>query len=249
MRIINYVAKGQGIGARWLLLFSFILSIVFAVFVKIGANTLVPHAQDIADQLLPIRIENGIVVEPADTYKEINLGGTTGDQSFRIVVNTLEDDLDPSTLGQGFFITRTHLYGINNNQIRYTKLEGDLFLEKGDHTDLFKKVAFWAAVVMFPFAFIFVFIWCFILVLFYATVGLIWNIIFKKKFDFDFRMRLSTLAFLATYVVFFCLGFLGISSRWLFFFAVLALQALVCSKLAAPENAGKAEKPKKKTKG
>lgn len=81
------------------------------------------------------------------------------------------------------------------------------------------------------FGFVAFFILYFIVVIFYATCSYIVSAIFRKQYDFDLRMRLSTLAFIATNVVFTVLGWFGFSSNLIFLLAVLALQALVIKEL------------------
>ena len=69
-KIINYIARGQGLGIKFLLLFSLIVAVFYAVGTKFaGDQFFVPAAQKAADAFLPIRIENGIVTEPENTVK------------------------------------------------------------------------------------------------------------------------------------------------------------------------------------
>ena len=64
-KIINYISRGQGLGLKFLLLFSLIVAVFYAVGTKFaGDQFFVPAAQKAADAFLPIRIENGIVTEP-----------------------------------------------------------------------------------------------------------------------------------------------------------------------------------------
>ena len=69
-KIINYISRGQGLGIKFLLLFSLIVAVFYAVGTKFaGDQFFVPAAQKAADAFLPIRIENGIVTEPENTVK------------------------------------------------------------------------------------------------------------------------------------------------------------------------------------
>ena len=72
-KIINYIAGGQGLGIKFTALLALLLSIVFGATVKVMGNDAVPYAQQIADQMLPIKVVNGQIVEPADTYKVVHL--------------------------------------------------------------------------------------------------------------------------------------------------------------------------------
>ena len=72
-KIINYIAGGQGLGIKFTALLALLLSIVFGATVKVMGSDAVPYAQQIADQMLPIKVVNGQIVEPADTYKVVHL--------------------------------------------------------------------------------------------------------------------------------------------------------------------------------
>ena len=51
-KIFNYIKAGRGIGAKFLLIYAFIVAIVYASSVKIMGNEIVPVLQNAADQLL-----------------------------------------------------------------------------------------------------------------------------------------------------------------------------------------------------
>ena len=59
--IINYIKFGRGIGARWLFLYAIIVAIVLGISVKTVGYYATPTLQNVADQLLPIKVENGVV--------------------------------------------------------------------------------------------------------------------------------------------------------------------------------------------
>ena len=67
-KIINYIAGGQGLGIKFIALLALLLSIVFGATVKVMGSDAVPYAQQIADQMLPIKVVNGQIVEPAAIF-------------------------------------------------------------------------------------------------------------------------------------------------------------------------------------
>lgn len=73
----------------------------------------------------------------------------------------------------------------------------------------------------------------FVLCLFYSVCAVPLAAILGKKTDFDSRMRLSTVAFIAVYAVFWALRLItGLNVNiWLFFIVVIAAQAFLLSKM------------------
>lgn len=235
-KIINYISRGQGLGIKFLLLFSLIVAVFYAIGTKfVGDQFFVPAAQKAADAFLPIRIEDGVVTEPQNTVK--NYTFVLGEEkvpdaeSFNLTMDTTVDSLDTSGLKEGLYLTRRALYVVQRNQTRVYELEDSSYFPQGDYTDTFHSVVNWAVVFVGLFGFVAFFILYFIVVIFYATCSYIVSAIFRKQYDFDLRMRLSTLAFIATNVVFTVLGWFGFSSNLIFLLAVLALQALVIKEL------------------
>ena len=135
-------------------------------------------------------------------------------------MDTTVDSLDTSGLKEGLYLTKRALYVVQRTQPRVYELEDSSYFPQGDYTDTFHSVVNWAVVFVY-----------FIVVIFYATCSYIVSAIFRKQYDFDLRMRLSTLAFIATNVVFTVLGWFGFSSNLIFLLAVLALQARVIKEL------------------
>ena len=146
-------------------------------------------------------------------------------------MDTTVDSLDTSGLKEGLYLTKRALYVVQRTQTIVYELEDSSYFPQGDYTDTFHSVVNWAVVFVGLFGFVAFFILYFIVVIFYATCSYIVSAIFRKQYDFYLRMRLSTLAFIATNVVFTVLGWFGFSSNLIFLLAVLALQALVIKEL------------------
>ena len=151
-------------------------------------------------------------------------------------MDTTVDSLDTSGLKEGLYLTRRALYVVQRTQPRVYELEDSSYFPQGDYTDMFHSFVNWIVVLVGLFGFVAFFILYFIVVIFYATCSYIVSAIFRKQYDFDLRMRLSTLAFIATNVVFTVLDWLGFSNNLIFLLAVLALQALVIKELPGKET-------------
>ncbi len=237
-KIINYIAKGQGLGIKYLLLFALIVTIIFSINIKlIGEDIMVPKAQEIANQFLPVKIENGEIVEPINIVKKhtIIVGEGESAQSFDILMDTTTYNLDPTELKDGIYITRSAVYTVNDGEARVHKLEDSLDLPSGDYTELFTSFLNWGIFIFGIFAFLGLALFYFIAVIFYATCSYLISLIMRKKYNYDLRMRLSTLAFIVTYIVFSILELFGFGSNLIFFLAVLALQSLVMKDIPTQE--------------
>lgn len=245
-RIFNYIARGKGWGIRWLLLFTLVVTVVYAAGIRsVGNRTFVPAAQKVADHFLPIRVEEGIVVEPADTVKNYTL--VLGDENdadaetIEFVMNTGVDSLDTEGLNNGLYLTRKAIYTVTGNKTEIRELEDSFYLPQGDYTEVFKSLLNWVVVSFSVFGYVILFAFYLLAVMFYACCSYAVSALMKKKFEFDLRMRLSVLAFVATYAVFSLLGLFGFSSRIIFFIAVLALQGLILKDMAAEQPEAKSE--------
>lgn len=235
-KIINYIAGGQGLGIKFTALLALLLSIVFGATVKVMGSDAVPYAQQIADQMLPIKVVNGQIVEPADTYKVVHLRFNEDSDPYPIplVLDTTSDFLDINMLDPGIYVTRSNIYFAKEHEVRTYKLANDNFeLPRSDYTGFFRSVLNWTAVFVFVFAFAAMFLLYFVLCLFYSVCAVPLAAILGKKTDFDSRMRLSTVAFIAVYAVFWALRLItGLNVNiWLFFIVVIAAQAFLLSKM------------------
>ena len=231
-RIFNYIARGKGWGIKWLLLFTLVVTVVYAAGIRsVGNRTLVPAAQEVADRFLPIRVEEGIVVEPTDTVKNYTL--VLGDENdadaetIEFVMNTGVDSLNTEELDNGLYLTRKAIYTVVGGKTEIRKLESSFYLPQGDYTDVFNSILNQTIIFFGIFGYMILFAFYLLAVMFYACCSYAVSALMKKKFEFDLRMRLSVLAFIATYAVFGLLGLFGFSSKIIFFVAVLALQGLI----------------------
>ena len=233
-KMFNYIIKGQGLGVKYILLASFIISLVFSIFIRVKGNDLVPYANDIINQMLPLKIENGVVVEPQNTIRVAHLQSGNVAIPLPIVMDTTIDTLDTSKAEKGFYLTRTAFYVINDNEVRMHTLDEDVDLVQDDYTDDIKSVLTGTAVTLFFIGILFIFITYFIATIFYALCAQILELFFGKKYTFDTRMRLSVVCFLTVYILYFLLSLCGLESgKLIFFITTLILQSIVIYKLPA----------------
>lgn len=233
-KIINYILNGQGVGAKFLLIFSLILSLIFTAYFRIKGADMVPYAQSVADQILPIRIADGNVVEPADTIKMVNINFSPDSsvQGVPFIIDTTVDSLDTGKLSLGMYLTRQNFYLVNRNEVRMVRLNGNVELARGDYTDFFKSVLNWSVVFAAVFIFAFMFLFYFLLSMFYSLFTILVAKFFSKQYNFDQRMRLSVITMVSVYVAFFILEIGGLFlGKLVFFILTLVSQAVIISKM------------------
>jgi hypothetical protein len=108
-KILTYIQHGKGHGMKYILYFSLILCILGYLFLghmskNIKSN---PDVIAIVEQIPEIRIENGRIVEPANTVKSF----TAPDEDVVFVLDTTRaqlDDLDD--MPAGIYATTRYLY-------------------------------------------------------------------------------------------------------------------------------------------
>lgn len=229
-KILAYIKSGRGIGAKYLLLYALITTVIIGAGFKFLANSAVPSLQKTADQLLPIKIENSTIVEPADTVKYIKVGAKG--LTIPLVLDTTVDSIDTSHLKDGIYITRKAVYVVGKRQTKVYNYEKNVTLDKGDYTDFFKEIISWTVWIMGTFLFIGAYIMYLALTSFYALFAVIFAKAFKAPLDYCGGMRLSALAYILSSVVLNLLQFAGFSSSlWIMFFSILILQVLAIKSL------------------
>lgn len=240
-KIFNYILKGQGLGIKFLLLLSLIISLSLAILLKIEGTPLIPYAQNIADQMLSIKIENGVVTQPQDILRTAKIQLDDSQEiNFPLVLDTRIDTFDSSELNQlqdGIYMTRTAIYSINKGQTKIQALSGSFDFEKKDYTNIFKRMLTYASIFLGISGIFFMFIYYFIASIFYAFCAQLISIIFKKRYTFEQRMRLAVLSFIGCYIAVYLIEFLiGSIGTLTFFIIVIALEILIISKLPKPES-------------
>lgn len=222
-KIINYIAQGQGIGLKYLALLALLLGILGGIGTKVIATEGIPLAQQVADQLLPIKVVNGQIVEPQETYKVVHLrfGEDENAYPIPIVLDTTSDMLDINLLDQGAYVTRSYLYMINEHEARTYKLDGDFELPQKDYTPEFTSFINWTAFLIGVFVFAGLFIFYFLMALIFSFVAGLIAASKKIRLDFNAKMRLSSAALIACVLVFWILRLVSDINVNMWFAAIL----------------------------
>ncbi len=231
-KFFNYVRFGKGIGAIWLLLYSLVIAVFIGVGTKNVGNDMVPTLQNVADQLLPIKVENGTIVEPKETVKAVKLDieGVV----VPIILDTTIDSIDVTNFKPGIYISRQSAYVVGPTKTQIYPFEGSIFLEQRDYTDLFRKYAAYLGV-MFG---ILSFVVLFVIYLAIAALNALFTVmvakLFKLNLSYDGGMRLSAVTYVITSILMSLLQYAHLSTPIsLYVIAAVALQVIVLKAMAS----------------
>ena len=225
-KVINYIKFGRGIGARWLALYALIGAIVFGILCKSLGDMATPALQNVADQLLPIKVENGVIVEPQNVIKTVKFEIKDVEQ-FPVVLDTTVDNINTVNIPDGIYISKKAVYFVDRDKTTVKSFSGSVELLKSDYTGLFKKMSIYGGLIMGVFAFIILFAVYLFLAAFYAIFAVMLAKFYDVFFNYSAAMRLSSLAYIATSLLMFILNWCGISTpTWLYFVAVVTLLIL-----------------------
>jgi len=230
-KIVNYVLRGRGIGALWLFVFALLFSFLAAYRLNGVLPQTVPYIQAFADDVLPVKIENGQVVEPQNTLKSLKY--TVSGEPFVVEIDTTKDVLSEDAHEAGFYLTKSYFYTVSNQEIRRRALSEDLDLPKQDYTPLLYKAVDWTVASVAVLGPIVMFFYFLIGVVFYAFCCSLACTLNKTELPFKAKMRLNTVLFIGLYLVLmFAAGF-GLNLSTLAFFCImLILQIIFVKKLS-----------------
>lgn len=231
-RILQYISRGKGVGALLVLAFAFIVSVYFSISSKFMLTESIPYLQEIADNVLPIKVVDGKVTIPENTVKEFNLFGNDNKTSFPFVIDTTKDTIDTGNLPQGVYLSRSYVYAVSNNKVESYKLTGSFDLPQQDYTPFFQSTVKWVVIIGTIMGTLVFFVIYFILTIFYAFCAGLSAVINKKDLTFDAKMRLSAVCIIVVYILSAAAGKIGVNINLLAFFLIMiALQIVIVKKL------------------
>ena len=131
-KIINYIKKGSGFGFIFLLAVAVLKTIPIMLELKSVYNDMHPKIMLIAEDFLPIKVENGKIVEPSNAYKRVGL--KLGDENSKnTAIPVVLDTRNPVSVvpneKEGLFIMSDMIYFIADDRIQKHKLK-DGFVDK-----------------------------------------------------------------------------------------------------------------------
>ena len=214
-KFVQYVKAGKGRGLIFLLAAAVIISFMDVVFLKQIYRDVEPQIMLAADEILPITVQEGKVVDPVGAYKRVDLkfGDKQDDTDvLPVVLDTREEKSTMPEAKTGIFVMTDVVYMISPRKIERFYLPDGVW-----DKDEFKKyvdsfvsmLSLVVTVIMVCFFFLFMFLKT-LLVAWLSKVGL--KTMQKADLsDFAGFMRLSAIVVAILDVVFvvsgLCLGF------------------------------------------
>lgn len=219
-RILCYIKNGKGIGALFLLGLSALYVLISALSLNIEKTGIADNLQEVADQILPIKIEDGTLVVPHDVRRQavLDFSGDelstklTTDENGKILDSNKKDSImvfivDPTiealdreeNVFQGIYLTKHNLFVVGDDEVRIKPYAGtgDIDIPAGDYREqiisfinAFKWIFAAAGLVL-------LFLYYFLGVLFFSLCTAILAALSKREISFDSKMRLNTVAFAA----------------------------------------------------
>lgn len=141
-KIINYVRNGKGIGLLFMLAAAVIVTIFMLLVAKNFYGEMRPQALMVANDFLPITVRGGQIVEPADTYKRVNLKfGDTGTAKdyIAVVLDTREEAKALPREEPGIFIYKNMISLVSQNKTQSYDLQDGVW-DKDSVEKLFDSV-------------------------------------------------------------------------------------------------------------
>lgn len=224
-KIVDYIVSGKGIGTLFIFLFALTVALVSSFNLKQALIPVIPHVQQAADELLPIKIENHQVVSPQNIIKTYRIENEN--QPFVLVLDTTRDMLDNTSTENGFYLTRSYFYSVVDGQVRRQTLGEQFDLKKQDYTPMMEKFVKWICVSVAFIGPFLNFIFFLIAIAFYALCSSLALKLNKKSADFPFKMRLNTVLFIGVYLFSTFLNYMNVPFSMLtFFLCMIALQVI-----------------------
>ncbi len=124
-KIVNYIKRGRGFGFIFLLAAAVLKTIPIMMDLKVAYTDLQPKMMLIANDFLPIKVENGKIVEPSNTYKNVKLqlGSNDKNDVLPVVLDTREETSVVPNEKEGLFIMTDMIYFVMGNRIQKYKLK------------------------------------------------------------------------------------------------------------------------------
>lgn len=268
-KILNYIKNGKGIGGWFILALSVLYILIGAIKFDINKPKLVSVIQAAADQVLPIKIQNGVLTQPAQARRQAILEFSDDAQDYKIRSEgdkALSDDennqnsmvfvVDPTisslekeeVIFPGVYLTKNAAFLVNNDEIRIKPYSQDVEIVKADYSN--EISAFLTALQWFIIGagIIFLFLYYLIGVLFFSFCTSILTALTRRNMSFDSKMRLNTICMIVISLFSYVLLQLGeINLHYGIFFALMILGELTyLAKLPKDEPAAEVQSEDKK---
>ena len=128
-KLINYILRGKGLGLMFLLASSVMIASFYLCMFKLACSDFKPAVVLVAEEVLPIKVENGKIVEPYNEYKEtgIKIGkDKEKNDEIKVVLDT-RDDVVYDKFDDGIYITKDGFVASINKKSKKVELSDGVF--------------------------------------------------------------------------------------------------------------------------
>ena len=208
-KIANYIKNGKGNGLMFLLAAAVLVSILFVLMIKDIYAEVKPRVLLVAEDILPINVQNGEIVDPVGEYKELELKlDNKGEDSFRIVLDTKDENAEVPSNKLGLYITKHMLYLITPNEVKRVSYT-DGFFDMSKFTEMMNQAIGIFSLIL---SIVSVGVLFVVFLIKAVIVGSVGRLIFKTKkidvsSDFSLVMRASSICVAIMELCFFTIGF------------------------------------------
>lgn len=233
--VASYVLKGKGIGLRYLFVLACLIGVYAGFQVHKYFSIALPYMQNVVYDVAPIRMENGKIVVPEGTKKEILVAEDEANR-LMFVLDTTTDRLDSFPQGFGWYLTQSKLYAVMPGKTQSFDLKGNFDLERKDYLPIMEKYVKIGGAVFGFFAFGFVWLYSLLMVLFYTLVFALVGRIARHRLDFMPAMRLNTVLFIGVTAIELGLSYSGVAVDRLAFFLMMVIAQFLAIKQILPQE-------------
>lgn len=221
-RIKDYIMNGKGWGFKFIVILALFMALFFANSVKNAGEFMIPHFQAAADALFPIKIENGVVTEPAETIKSYSVNFDDG--VIKAIIDTTVDDINAAGLPFGIYLARKNMYVVAPDKVTTYPLSGNLYFRAGDYRSQMLNAVVWMAIVssvMMFFIYLLLYsLWIWV----FSWTARVVAIVFNREVTREVEKRLSMVCVVMAVLVALGLEYLGVYGFWPFALLVVLLE-------------------------
>lgn len=243
--ICNWILNGNGRGKRYLLLLSVIFAMMTSCVVYFSWNNFLktPQTLQMLRSLPDLKLQNGELTAPADTYKNINwtIADAKGSSltDFHFIIDTKNNDINTNEIpANTLYLTKGKAYITNNNNLTIKTLKNlpDFEIKQGQMENILQKGNFRFSLALFFTLSLVLFISLYIWSLIYAVFSYLLTLFIpSEKHPFSVRRRLSVASLICAYILILPISFWGFyTGVFIFFITVLLIMSLFLSFL--PKN-------------
>ena len=197
--LCNWILNGKGRGTFCLMLFSLLFSFAASFIVYLSWNNLFNQFQEqnVLKPLPSIRLENGVLIEPADFYYNVSwsmvdaLNGQL--ENYHFIIDTRKDEIASNDLHlNGFYLTRKNLYILKNGILTVQSFQSvpDFEIKQGELISILDTLNLRFSAAFFFVLFIFLFLILYLWSIFFSFFSyLLTFILSDEKYSFAKRAR------------------------------------------------------------